>query len=130
MPDGRRVICGVWDGRLGRLDVLESRFIDFFADHGAAIRDVRASRDGRLILSAGSGSLQIWDIASKAPAYQGSGVASPWPPRVSAYQLKDTGGGILCGIFLPGDREVLVGCFDTTVRRLRLPASLGRPKAD
>jgi hypothetical protein len=45
------------------------------------------------------------------------------------FQLDDIGGGILCGIFLPGDREVLIGCFETTVRLRRLPASLRKRSA-
>ena len=81
---------------------------------GAYIRNVQASGDGRLILSAGSGALRLWDAASGD----------------EVYQLRGVGGGIVCGIILPGDREVLFGCYDTTVRLWRLPDSVGKAKVN
>jgi serine/threonine-protein kinase len=112
MPDGRRAIIGRQDGTLGLHDVGDGREIRRFAGHRTYIRNVQASRDGRLILSAGTGALRLWDAATGE----------------EVYQLQGVGGGIVCGIILPGSREVLFGCYDTTVRLWRLPDSIGGPK--
>jgi hypothetical protein len=110
MPTGRYAIIGRQDGTLSLVDVDHGSEVRRFAGHRTYVRNVRASSDGRLILSAGSGALRLWDATTGD----------------EVYQLEGVGGGIVCGIILPGSREVLFGCYDSTVRLWRLPASLGK----
>jgi WD40 repeat protein len=109
MPDGGRCVIGREDGSLGMHDVKDGREARRFAGHRGSIRKVQCSGDGRLILSAGSGALRIWDAATGD----------------EIYQLRGVGGGISCGIILPKEREVLIACYDNTIRLWRLPANLG-----
>lgn len=65
-PDGTLLAAGAADGRVYLLGGRERTLVGTL-EHGAGVRSVSFSPDGKLLASAGSGGVRLWDAARRQP---------------------------------------------------------------
>ncbi len=101
LPDGTRVLVGLWDGTLQLLTLEPMKPLMTFARHAARVTSVLALPDGHRVMSASfDASIRIWDVAT------GAEVA-----RLEGHSGKVEGIALV-----PGGRLVVSASADRTVR--------------
>jgi len=95
-----------WAGWAGEWTILSQKKFQ----HGAGVRSIAYSPSGKLLVTADSGAVRIWDVAASQPHERGNLLQ----PKAAARDM----------LFLPNERTLILGMDDNSVRLL----DVSRPK--
>ena len=102
--DGKLLATGSLDGTIVLWDTAADKYLVTLTGGMETIGRVAFSRDGRTLATTGSGAVKLWNLATQRDVATLTHLASP-------FEL----------LFVPGDRELLVGCHGGEFQLLHAP---------